>query len=233
MIKTLLLTVLFSASIVTISAQCNVTLDPSTVRVTQDSTIATNLGSGQFYLLCPGVNLTYEGTQSAIVTYYLEDGAKVISKRAHQAKLYMKSFSAIDANYSESGNWAITNDVWHDASAIFEDYIEGSNFNECTEVVFNYGNIGTCGPASLDKVDQNELLKIHPNPASDYVEIETGYNFKKTISILSVLGKEVKTIESSSATTKFSVSNLKAGTYFVKISDLSGNQLTRKLVIRN
>lgn len=233
MIKSLLLTVLFSASIATISAQCTITLDPSTVRVTQDSTIATNIGAGQHYLLCPGVTLTYAGSQSVEVVYYLEDGSKVISERSHIAKLYMKRFSSIDANYSQSGNWAITNDVWHDPSAIFEDYIEGSNFNQCTEVVFNYGSVGSCGPASLDKVDANELLKIHPNPASDYVEVETGYEFKKTITILSVLGKEVKSIESNSATTKIALSDLRAGTYFVKISDLSGNQLTRKLVVRN
>ena len=167
------------------------------------------------------------------VVYYLEDGAKVVSERAHIAKLYMKRFSSIDANYSQSGDWAITNNVWHDPTAVFEDYIEGSNFNECTDVVFNYGSIVSCGPASLEKVDANELLKIHPNPASDYIEVETGYEFKKTISILSVLGKEVKSIESTSATTKIAVSELKAGTYFVKISDLSGNQLTRKLVVRN
>lgn len=233
MIKTLLLSTLFAIIINTVSAQCNVTLDPMTVRVTQDSTIATNIGAGQHYLLCPGVTLTYEGTQSTEVVYYLEDGAKVISKRSHTAKLYMKSFSSIDANYSEAGNWAITNDVWHDASATFEDHIEGSNFVECTDVVFNYGNVASCGPASLDEINQNDLLKIHPNPASDYVEVETGYEFKKTISILSVLGKEVKTVDSSKSTTKIAISDLKAGTYFVKISDQSGNQLTRKLVVKN
>ena len=233
MIKTLLSTTLFIFSALSISAQCTITLDPMTVRVTQDSTIATNIGAGQHYLLCPGVTLTYEGSQSVEVVYYLEDGAKVISQRSHVAKLYMKRFSSIDANYSESGNWAITNDVWHDPSAIFEDYIEGSNFNECTEVVFNYGNIGSCGPASLDEIDQTDLLKIHPNPATDYVEVETGYEFHKTISILSVLGKEVKSLESNKATTKIAISDLKSGTYFVKISDQSGNQLTRKLVVRN
>lgn len=233
MIKTLLLTLLFSASIATLSAQCTITLDPSTLRVTQDSTISTNIGAGQHYLLCAGVTLTYEGSQSVEVVYYLEDGATVISQRSHIAKLYMKRFSSIDANYSQSGDWAITNDVWHDPSAIFDDYIQGSNFNQCTEVVFNYGSVGSCGPASLDEIDQNDLLKIHPNPASDYIEVETGYEFEKTISILSVLGKEVKTVESNAATTKIAVSDLKAGTYFVKISDVSGNQLTRKLVVRN
>lgn len=233
MIKTLLSTALIIFTIFSVSAQCTISLDPMTVKVTQDSTISTNIGAGQHYLLCTGVTLTYEGSQSVEVVYYLEDGAKVISGRSHIAKLYMKRFSSIDASYSESGNWAITNDVWHDPSAIFEDHIEGSNFNECTEVIFNYGNVSNCGPASLDKMNQNELLKIHPNPATDYVEVETGYNFSKTISILSVLGKEVKTLESNKSTTKIKVSDLKSGTYFVKISDQSGNQLTRKLVVRN
>lgn len=233
MIRILLLTTLFISSVVAVSAQCTITLDPSTVRVTQDSTIATNIGSGQHYLLCPGVTLTYSGSQSVEVVYYLEDGAKVISGRSHTAKLYMKKNSSIDAGYSHSGQWALTSEVWHHPTATFEDYQELSPFVECANVVFNYGSVGSCGPASLEKVNANELLKIHPNPASDYIEVETGYDFKKTISILSVLGKEVKSIESTDATTKIAVSDLKAGTYFVKISDLSGNQLTRKLVVRN
>lgn len=233
MLKSLLVSTLLLNLSFAVTGQCNVTLDPSTVKVTQDSTIATNIGAIQHYLLCPGVTLTYQGTQSAEVTYYLEADSKVISQRSHEAILYMKQNSAIDANSSGTNTWAQTNEVWHHPSATFEDDFETNPYNECADVVFNYGSVGSCGTASLDEVSQKELLKIHPNPASNQVVVETGYEFKKTISILSVLGKEVKTIESESPSTKISISELKAGTYFVKISDHSGNQLTRKLIIKN
>jgi hypothetical protein len=230
--KNLLSTLALSLAAFYANSQCTVTLNPSTTKVTQDSTIATNEGATQFYLVCEGVTLTYDGTQSADVTYYLEDAAKVVSGVSHEAILYMKRLSSIDANYSQSGQWAITNDVWHDPSAVFEDYIAGSNINECTDVVFNYGSISNCsGTTSLETLESVESLRVHPNPASDNVVITTGSKFKKTIIITNVLGEEVNRISNDLSTTTISINELKSGTYFVILRDNLGNQTIRKLVI--
>ena len=208
-------------------AQCTVTLDPSTVRVTQDSTIATNIGPTQFYLVEDGVTLTYDGTQSADVTYYLEESASVISMVSHLAILYMKANSSIDANYSQSGQWAITDEAWYESSATFEDHIQGQNFNECNQVVFV--NNGTSGLSSFQNTDQ---FSIFPNPSSSEVSIQTGMNTQKTITISNVLGKRVKQITNNLPNTVIEVSALKAGTYFVTLQNTDGIRSTKKLIIR-
>lgn len=226
--KKLLSTLFITFSIFYSQSQCTVTLDPSTVRVTQDSTIATNIGATQFYLVEDGVTLTYNGTQSADVTYYLEQSASVISMISHEAILYMKANSSIDANYSQGGQWAITDQAWYDPTATFEDYIQGQNFNECAQVTFIYN--GTSGLSSNEETD---YLSIFPNPACSKVSIETGSNAPKTIIISNVLGKSVKHIENTLPTTEIDVSSLNAGTYFVTIKNDQGTLQTKKLILRD
>lgn len=213
-------------------AQCTVSLNPATVRVTQDSTIATNLGANQYYLVCAGVTLTYNGTQSADVTYYLEDAASVVSLTSHEAILYMKRLSSIDANYSQSGQWAITSNVWHDPTATFEDYIQGANFNQCAEVIFNYGSVGNCNATtSLDTEDASDHIQMFPNPAKTSVTIESQSNEEKTIVIYNVLGKQVRQLISYKMITTIGLENLNPGTYFVSV--IHGQQkTTKKLIIQ-
>jgi hypothetical protein len=231
--KKSLLSILFLTLIISQSnAQCTVTLNSATVRVTQDSTIATNLGAIQFYLVCEGVTLTYNGTQSADVTYYLEDAAKVISGVSHEAILYMKRLSSIDANYSQSGQWAITNDVWHDPSATLEDNINGSNINQCPEVIFNYGSVQNCNATtSINENNQEAFINIYPNPANDILTIDTRNEGNKTIFITNVLGKEVKRISENNAIISLNVTTFNPGTYFVHITNNEGAKTIRKVVI--
>tara|TARA_B100000508_G_scaffold60116_1_gene46751 strand:- start:28855 stop:29556 length:702 start_codon:yes stop_codon:yes gene_type:complete len=230
--KKLLSTIFITLGVFYSSAQCTVTLNPSTIKVTQDSTIATNLGANQYYLVCAGVTLSYDGTQSADVTYYLEDAAKVISLVSHEATLYMKRLSSIDANYSQSGQWAITTNVWHDPSATFEDYIQGSNFNECTDVVFNYGSVGSCNATSgLEQEKELFTFNSYPNPAKDQITIETNSNTEKTISITTVLGQEVFKTSNNLKTTKVDLQSLKEGTYFITMQTSHGDKKMKKLII--
>ena len=233
--KTNLLTIIafltFSAGSI---AQCTVNLDANTVRVTQDSTIATNLGAGQHYLICSGATLTYAGTQSATVTYYLEENANVKSQRSHIAVVYMKANAEFDASYSESGNWAITNDTWYMPSSTFTDHIQGSNFNECVNVVFNYGSVGNCsGTTSITNYDLAESLFIHPNPASEKLMLSFGNNSKKTVSIINTLGVVVLEKTALSKNCEINVSNLNSGPYFVRITDENGDQEVRKIIIKH
>lgn len=214
-------------------SQCTVNIDPSTVIVTQDSMIATDIGSQQYYLVCQGATLTYEGTQSAKVTYYLEDAARVISQRSHEAILYMKRMSSIDANYSENGQWAITKDVWHHSTAQFDDYIEGSNFNECTEVVFNYGSVGNCNGATTSIQEEARAdFQLLPNPTEDFVTIQFSQAEERSITLMNVLGKKMKDVNTQDDHVTLDVRHLKSGTYFVAITTKSGKRLTKKLIIQ-
>lgn len=230
--KHLLSTLLLTLGVFYTQAQCTVTLNPSTIVVTQDSTIATNLGATQYYLVCEGVTLTYDGTQSADVTYYLEDAASVVSLTSHEAILYMKRLSSIDANYSQSGQWAITDNAWYDPSATFDDYIQGQNFNECTEVIFDYGTVSNCNnTTSITSLQKDFSISMYPNPARKDVSIQTNNSQEKLIIITNVLGKEVKQIKTDAKTIPVDISELKAGTYFVSIANKHGKKVTKKLII--
>lgn len=234
--KTNLLTIIAFLTVSAASiAQCTVTLNANTVRVTQDSTIATNIGAGQHYLVCSGATLTYDGTQSATVTYYLEENAKVKSAISHVAVVYMKANAEFDASYSVSGEWAITNDAWYEPTAIFTDHIEGSNFNECVSVVFNYGSVGNCsGTTSLNNVTLAESLVIRPNPASEKLKLDFASTSKKTISIINTLGVVVLEKTTISKSFEINVSNLYSGPYFVRITDVAnGDQEVRKIIIKH
>ncbi|MGM0480083.1 MAG: T9SS type A sorting domain-containing protein [Bacteroidota bacterium] len=213
-------------------SQCTVNIDPSTIIVTQDSTIASDLGNQQFYLVCQGVTLTYEGTQSAKVTYYLEDAASVISQRSHEAILYMKRLSSIDANYSENGKWAITKDAWYDPTAQFIDHVQGSNFNECAEVVFNYGSVGNCSGTAAIKEESRAEFHLLPNPTDDYLTIQFSQSEERRITVLNVLGKEMQSINTQEEEITLDVRELKSGTYFVAITSGQGKQSTKKLIIQ-
>jgi hypothetical protein len=217
-------------------AQCTVELNSSTVRVTKDSTIASSLGSGQHYLICSGATLTYKGTQSATVTYYLEENAKVKSERAHVAVVYMKGYAEFDASYTDpAGNyWAITNDAWYMSTSIFTDYLEGSNFNECANVVFNYGSVGNCSAtASVSNYNLSESLFIHPNPASEKLRLSFGNDSKKTITISNTLGVVVLEKSTLSKNCEINVSFLNSGPYFVRITDENGSQEVRKIIVKH
>lgn len=234
--KTNLLTIIAFLSIaVEALAQCTVILNANTVKVTQDSTIATNIGAGQYYLVCSGATLTYSGTQSATVTYYLEENAKVKSERGHLAVVYMKANAEFDASYSVSGNWAITNDSWYEPTSIFTDHIQGSNFNECTNVVFNYGSIGSCsGTTSLNSITLAESLTIHPNPVSEKLNLDFVSTSKKMISIINTLGVVVMEKTTISKSFEINISNLYSGPYFVRVTDLeNGDQQVRKIIIKH
>jgi len=229
---TLLFTTLFFAGLSI--AQCTVNLNASTIRVTQDSTISTNLGAGQHYLICSGATLTYAGTQSATVTYYLEENSNVKSQRSHVAVVYMKANADFDASYSESGNWAITTNAWYMASATFTDHIAGSNFNQCPNVIYNYGSVGNCsGTASLADEDLISSLKIHPNPASEKLYLNFGSSSNKKISIINTLGVVVLEKDTQADNCEILLSSLRSGPYFVRVSDANGYQEVRKIIVKH
>lgn len=217
-------------------AQCSVMLPGTTVKVTQDSTIATNIGAGQNYLICSGVTLTYSGTQSATVNYYLESNAKVKSQRSHTAVVWMKTGAEFDASYSESGNWAITQESYYESGSTFTDHIAGANFNECSQVVYSYGSVGSCsgGTTSIPSVAINQaVVKVFPNPANDKVSIDFGVNGLKQVELMSVLGVKVGNYSTQKEALVIDVSRLHAGPYFIVITDESGNRLTRKVIVKH
>ena len=81
---------------------------------------------------------------------------------------------------------------------------------------------------SVDNSFVNQF-KIYPNPASDFIQIESNNLQISSVGIYSVLGKEVisqKTLTNN----RVDVSNLSNGIYFMKIN-AEGGSVTKKVVI--
>lgn len=66
--------------------------------------------------------------------------------------------------------------------------------------------------------NQNESLKIYPNPAKDVIFVELGER-QSDIVITNSLGQVVKTVKAENSTTKIDVSDFKSGIFFVAINN--------------
>lgn len=85
-----------------------------------------------------------------------------------------------------------------------------------------------------DLLNKSFEAKIYPNPAKNYLIIETDLvNENAQISLINILGSTVlnQTITKSSNETKLDLSNIKPGIYFVKIQTETGKQLVQRVVV--
>lgn len=80
-------------------------------------------------------------------------------------------------------------------------------------------------------VDQNKLtsFSLYPNPATDFVNIETTVSGDKAIVVYDMLGKQV--INTVISGNRLDISGLKSGVYMVSISQ-NDNTLTKKLIVK-
>jgi len=90
--------------------------------------------------------------------------------------------------------------------------------------------------SSTNDVYFNNSLNIYPNPCSDKNNINIVYdiNQKSSITIYDIYGKKVYSddlIENGFNTHIINSNLLKKGTYLVTISDITGNNFTKKLIV--
>jgi Secretion system C-terminal sorting domain len=79
-------------------------------------------------------------------------------------------------------------------------------------------------------LNQNEGLKLYPNPSNKKIVIEFPFAQKMSYKVFDILGKKVIEGENSNATnTTIDIDNLKAGSYFVKIT-LDGVEKTNSFL---
>ncbi|MFZ4797979.1 MAG: T9SS type A sorting domain-containing protein, partial [Bacteroidia bacterium] len=85
-----------------------------------------------------------------------------------------------------------------------------------------------------DLLTKSFEAKIYPNPAKNYLIIETDLvNENAQISLINILGSTVlnQTITKSNNETKLDILNIKPGIYFVKIQTETGKQLVKRVVV--
>lgn len=80
---------------------------------------------------------------------------------------------------------------------------------------------------SIDDTEQN-IVKIHPNPTTNFVTITTTPNSQ--ISIMNIIGKEIYSTKTSQLETLIDVSNWNAGIYIVNLKNENNHKKSYKLI---
>jgi len=134
------------------------------------------------------------------------------------------SVTAQENTYFE---WSTTSMFWElEETNSNEIEVEFSGFNMGAQdiEVFAFNGCGQSEVATLavdhDFVginENNSKIKIYPNPAQNFVNIENAQN--SSINIYNAIGALVYTVNSKNETTKIDVSSFDAGIYFLEISN--------------
>jgi hypothetical protein len=128
-----------------------------------------------------------------------------------------QNFNKVTHNYSQVGDYTITQKVW---------------WSECDsgEVIKNISM-----PLSIDEIDNNSnLFKVYPNPASNLIEIKTNQSNIESIQlqIFDTQGRIVisdqKSIQNRRLT--IDVSSIPNQLLFISLTDKNGRHQTVKIV---
>jgi len=115
----------------------------------------------------------------------------------------------------------------------FTDVYTAGNYYKIYAVdkAFNYSDEIVVSDETLGLVDNDKVVnfKLFPNPASNFIIIESNEAEVSSISIYDITGKNVQVIKEIKNKT-IDVSGLNKGVYFIKIN-VNGNYITKKVII--
>jgi len=155
---------------------CIEVLPSNTVIITSD-TIISNANGMNNYLICPSVNVTYNGGQSNFNNYYLEDSASIEFGTYHYPQVHVQSSAEVIANHSTSPQSLLMNSS-AEYGAIFTDTTDTytGNITWCSNLIFDYSNlpngVGCPTVTNVAKVSHSTIAHIYPNPADNFIVID-------------------------------------------------------------
>ena len=93
-------------------------------------------------------------------------------------------------------------------------------------------NVINCGVSTdlSNKINSNDWF-VYPNPASDFIKIQTSQSYNSEITIFDILGKQLKGINSNDSESQINISDLNNGVYIIKIVN-EGRIFNQKIVIQ-
>ncbi|MCF8302597.1 MAG: T9SS type A sorting domain-containing protein [Bacteroidales bacterium] len=119
------------------------------------------------------------------------------------------------ATYDSESN--IVNDPW---PTVFE----SSGFDlDAVGVIHNRNSLGLSDP------HDEENMRVYPNPAHNYLKLETGNNNIDEIRIVNLEGRPIKYFKAMDSKARIDISDLERGTYLLRIT--AGENRYNKLVI--
>jgi len=131
----------------------------------------------------------------------------------------------------------ISEDPTFDADDIIIELTDDGQGNFTTVVDLEDGSYFTFGiEDTILSIDENEIspFSVYPNPASDFLTIDTLQESIKNIKVFDLNGQLIKTINTQiSRTQNIDVSNLRDGLYFITAQTPRGSTTEKFIVSRN
>ena len=82
----------------------------------------------------------------------------------------------------------------------------------------------------VNEQTQTTTLNVYPNPATDHATVTWNDTDVKTVTLVTLMGQEVQTIETENYTQKVELQGVAQGEYLVKLTTIQGQQLVKKVI---
>jgi len=109
-----------------------------------------------------------------------------------------------------------------------------SGYTLSQSVIYFKKNSISCGSEAILGIEENNpkriLLRVYPNPAEDFITIETSVTKESSVSINNLHGQEIYKQHLSDKLTRIDISNLKRGFYLVKLTT-ENSVLVEKIIL--
>jgi hypothetical protein len=120
-----------------------------------------------------------------------------------------------------------------DPTNLYNDYYQMTNLgDEGTISRFDISNILTY--VSVNKINNDDLLKVYPNPTNDIIYVESKDNITplEKINIFDIFGKEIGINIKHKYLNIYTISTnaLPAGFYYIRVYDANGNVYNEKII---
>ncbi|MBA3901422.1 MAG: T9SS type A sorting domain-containing protein [Bacteroidetes bacterium] len=90
--------------------------------------------------------------------------------------------------------------------------------------------LNVTGPNSIKKHDKEPPFYFYPNPATDFINIDTPLNQKYSVSVFNALGQRIIHKPAQTGNSLISIEHLEQGYYFLAFEDENNNIYTQKLI---
>lgn len=190
--------------------------------------------SGNFSVKC---NTLYTTGLKAVNRVWMVEGAGVSTINANlrfgwKAAAEINSFDRTNAYVSH-----YTNNAW--------DISTSSSATAGVNSTYELSRSGLTSLSPFAVVEANQPLKVselskqlanievYPNPSKDVLSVKVlNNNDEYSYELIDVTGRTIMTASNANPINKFDVSNLGAGCYFIKVTNLSENQSTTKRFVK-
>jgi hypothetical protein len=180
-----------------------------------------NLISSYNYTVSPIHNTIYMGvlgsTTGAPDTAYVE----LVVNPLPEPGIF-QTMNTLSTNYFETYQWykntltiSGANDYFYNANYSGNFFVEVVDTNGCV----GYSDTIYVTITNINEIDENNTIKIYPNPAKDFITIENSDIILSKIEVLDLSGKVILKQEDNSNKITIDISNLEKGTYFIKINE--------------